>query len=160
MRIIVVSDTHGSYDRLSEVLRRNYRDAEIFIHLGDGLSEFEKLSFDYPQNAFIGVRGNNDPGADAPYEKTVCAAGKKIFITHGHLFGVKHSIEPLLEKGHSEDADIVLFGHTHGAFQDYDDGMYIINPGSLAFSHVTPASYLKLDITPAGIVPVAVRFEE
>ena len=51
-------------------------------------------------------------------------------------------------------ADIVLFGHTHQALAEYDDGLYILNPGSL---HGSMGTYGIIDITKAGIVTNIVR---
>lgn len=51
-------------------------------------------------------------------------------------------------------ADIILYGHTHRALAEYVEGVWYINPGSVWDSSQTPAGYLALDITPAGVVPV------
>ena len=51
-------------------------------------------------------------------------------------------------------ADILLFGHTHQPLIDYDDGLHILNPGSL---HGSGGTYGTVDITPAGVVLNTVR---
>ena len=56
---------------------------------------------------------------------------------------------PIYCAARERKADILLFGHTHVPMQDYDDGLYVLNPGSL---HGANASYGILDITPAGIM--------
>ena len=53
-----------------------------------------------------------------------------------------------------QGAQVLLYGHTHQALTDYDDGLHILNPGSL--SGWRP-SYGTLDITPQGIVPNVIR---
>ena len=53
-----------------------------------------------------------------------------------------------------QKADILLFGHTHNAMTDYDDGLYVMNPGSLRGAYAT---YGILDITEAGIVTNIVK---
>ena len=45
-------------------------------------------------------------------------------------------------------ADILLFGHTHQPLTDYDDGLYILNPGSLRGR----GTYGLLDVTPTGVL--------
>lgn len=45
-------------------------------------------------------------------------------------------------------ADLLLFGHTHQPLTDYEDGLYLMNPGSLGYG----GTYGYVDITPAGIV--------
>ena len=39
--------------------------------------------------------------------------------------------------------------HTHNALEDYDDGLYIVNPGSC---HGYGASYAYIDVSEKGIV--------
>ena len=56
-----------------------------------------------------------------------------------------------------EKANILLFGHTHQAMTDYDDGLYIMNPGSCSGYYAT---YGVIDITPKGdIVTNIVRLD-
>ena len=49
---------------------------------------------------------------------------------------------------HKRNADIVLFGHTHLPITEYDDELYLLNPGSLQY---TDGTYGVIDITDAGI---------
>ena len=49
---------------------------------------------------------------------------------------------------HKRNADIVLFGHTHLPITEYDDELYLLNPGSLQYADGT---YGIIDITDAGI---------
>ncbi len=53
-------------------------------------------------------------------------------------------------------AYVLLFGHTHNAVTEYEDGLYIMNPGSLSGSTGT---YGTLDIVPAGIVTNIVHID-
>ena len=46
-------------------------------------------------------------------------------------------------------AQVLLYGHTHNAFTDYEDGLYLMNPGSLSGWQAT---YGTLDLTEQGIV--------
>ena len=49
---------------------------------------------------------------------------------------------------------MLLYGHTHNAFTDYEEGLYMMNPGSL---NGWQATYGTLDITPQGIVTNIVK---
>ena len=40
MRMIVVSDTHGAASRLNRVLQQRQKEADVFLHLGDGAAEW------------------------------------------------------------------------------------------------------------------------
>jgi putative phosphoesterase len=77
------------------------------------------------------------------------AENKTVFCTHGHCLGVKYGFLNLFERAKETNADIALFGHTHEPLVEYEDGLWLFNPGSI-HEH----SYGFADITPAGIVCV------
>lgn len=155
MRIIVISDTHGFYNRLYSIVMRNPK-ADAFIHLGDCVDECRDLLRNFPDLAgkFFYVRGNCDYGSDAPVFKTIdIAPGHRIFATHGDRFGVKYDLGTLITTAKENECDIALFGHTHERLCTYEDGVYIMNPGSAACPRDgKPCSYGFIDITDAGIV--------
>ena len=66
MRIIVISDTHQYYRNFETIVLRN-PDADMFLHLGDGESEYQLLCRNMPEVAdkFRYVKGNCDYGSDA-----------------------------------------------------------------------------------------------
>ena len=110
-----------------------------------------------PDKKIIAVRGNCDFGAKYPDVQNVEVGGKKIFVTHGHLFQVKFTPYNLICAARENKADIVCFGHTHCAMNEYEDGLYIMNPGSC---HGYCASYGYIDITDKGdIVTNIVRLD-
>ena len=37
----------------------------------------------------------------------------KLFVTHGHAYGVKSGLGRLAERAKTLGADVVLYGHTH-----------------------------------------------
>lgn len=148
MRILVLSDSHGSDSNLRRVLLSQPK-AEVVIHLGDGEAEVARAKNSFPEKTFLQVRGNCDWGSTLPDVGEYIADGKKIFFTHGHLYAVKQGLTTLVYAARERKADIALFGHTHKALTDYEDGLYIMNPGVLKD---WPASYGIIDITPQGIV--------
>ena len=153
MRIIVMSDSHTAFGRVLEIVQKNLG-ADLFIHLGDGEDEYDQVASMYPEKTFLGVRGNNDWRSMKEAVGFITCEGVKIMYTHGDLFSVKWGLERLIKEGVKNNAKVVLYGHTHVARKDFVDGRYIINPGSVVDSRITPASYLALDITPTGVVPV------
>lgn len=148
MKVLVVSDTHGDVYSLKEAINQR-PDAEVVIHCGDGNEDFESLKHLYPTKHFVGVRGNCDFCCAAANIETLTIEGKKIFVTHGHLYNAKYGLYNLVCAAHEAGADLLLFGHTHTPLEDYDDGLYIVNPGSC---HGYERSYAYLDITEQGIV--------
>ena len=154
MRVIVMSDSHGSFDRVKRIVDSTKDTAAMYIHLGDGLEEFEDVHLLYPQLHFVAVKGNNDWGSMEKKTKQLVCGGKRVLITHGDLYRVKFGTDDFERSAREEHVDIALYGHTHCACVEYLDGLYLINPGSVLDGHVTPCSYLCLDITASGVVPV------
>lgn len=155
MRIIVISDTHGFYNRLYSIVMRNAK-ADAFIHLGDCVDECVELLRYFPEftDRFYYIKGNCDYGSDAPLAKIIdIAPGHRIFATHGHKYGVKYDLGTLVTTAKEAGCDIALFGHTHERLCTYEDGVHIMNPGSASCPRDgKPCSYGFIDITDAGVV--------
>ena len=152
MRIIVYSDTHGKFSAHAEILKRN-EDADAFIFLGDGEREFEKIKSLYPNKTMVNVAGNCDSGSMSLCSDIFMAGDTKILFTHGHIFGVKYSLNRLVYKAEEIGAKIALFGHTHQRFYAYENGIHILNPGSAAGPRdFKGPSYAFIDILDSGII--------
>jgi len=150
LRIVVFSDSHNNFFALKNIVRSRIA-ADYFIHLGDGAKDFEALVQVYPSKIMYNVRGNCDWSSMEPNQGILMCAGKKIFYTHGHIFHVKSGLEELKAHARELDAQIVLFGHTHIACTEYDNGLYLMNPGSVTSPLYGSPSYGMLDITKAGV---------
>lgn len=148
MRILVVSDTHGDLFSLKKVVMSQPK-AEVVIHCGDGEEQAQWIKENFPEKMVISVRGNCDWGSSLLTTEEITIEGKKIFITHGHLYDVKMTLTKLYFEAKSRNADIVCFGHTHIPLEDYSDGLYVLNPGSCSGYN---AHFGYIDITPQGIV--------
>ncbi|MBR3936126.1 MAG: metallophosphoesterase [Oscillospiraceae bacterium] len=151
MRVVVFSDSHGNYDVLEKIMERHKGDGDVFIHLGDGEREFELLTYVYNDKKLLFVSGNCDWGTDKPDYDIIKLGGKTIFFTHGARFGVKGDLNIAKLFARKNEADILLYGHTHIAETSYDDGLYIMNPGSCGRPREGLPSYGIIDITEAGI---------
>ena len=145
MDILVLSDSHGRRDMIEEAVHRQIKKPDAVIFLGDGLRDMENAQIgDIP---LYTVAGNCDMGGffccdDAPDEQNLFFGDKRIFFTHGHKYGVKSTLAPLISEAAARGADIILFGHTHIAFEkviltDNEYGIktekpiYVLNPGSI-----------------------------
>ena len=160
MKILVFSDSHGDIESMKRAIKK-HRHAEVIIFCGDGAREFSELRVLYPDKAFFGVTGNCDWYTDLPSYQEIELCNKRIFITHGHLFGVKNGISRLIDMGRSNGFDIMLFGHTHQQFTSAEGAMLVMNPGSVGCDGeygmldidedtgiVTATEYPKSDIPP------------
>lgn len=159
MRIVVFSDSHGDIWNLRETVEKHLSDSELFIHLGDKRDELDMIRSIYPEKAFLSVKGNCDYSSAEPLEAFYSADSAKIMYTHGHMYNVKYTLNSLISSAVSNNCRIVLFGHTHIAMCDYLDGLYILNPGSIACPRFGEPSYMTVDITKAGIVPNIIKLK-
>lgn len=151
MRIVVVSDTHGALSAFERVIVQQPR-AELFIHLGDNERDVDNVKAVFPDKQILSVSGNCDFGSITPPEGETVVCGKRIFYTHGHTYHVKYGYSSVIGEARRRQADILLFGHTHLSFTSYEDGLYIMNPGSLGHPRDGGPSYGIIDITKSGIV--------
>lgn len=145
MRIIIFSDTHGDIRNCITAMER-IKEVDMIIHLGDILRDVEDLKILYPEIPVEYICGNNDFRNGVPYDKVLEVEGKRIFITHGHLYRVRYEYDTILEKGCQFKADAVLFGHTHTAVEEYKNGVLLLNPGSASLSSSGRESYGIIEI--------------
>ena len=70
---------------------------------------------------------------DLPYEEEVTLEGHKILVTHGHHYFVSRDYDKLVENAQAKGCKIAMYGHTHMPVIENEDGILIINPGSLTY---------------------------
>lgn len=150
MKILIVSDTHGSHKNLDKVIARVGK-VDMFIHLGDveGEEEYLKACLDCEKHM---VRGNNDFFSDLPREEEFMIGDYKVFITHGHGYYVSLDPECIREEGRARQADIVMFGHTHKPYFEKEKDIILLNPGSLSYPRQEgrKGSYMIMDVNEKG----------
>ena len=152
MRLIVFADTHGDKRAVKEVFTRN-EDAPVFIFLGDGEQDIERMRLAYPDKTILSVGGNCDYTSTSPDFGVFDAEGTKVFYTHGHNWGVKYTVERVFYKAKECDARIALCAHTPTRFYEYFDGVHLLNPGSAALPRDGQRPcYAFVDITQRGIM--------
>ncbi len=136
MKIVVMSDSHGMR-RVLELVMQKQPDADMYIHLGDGEREVHAFLMSHPElkEKFHYLKGNCDSGflVDPTLNQFVMTLphGHKIFAAHGDAYQVKYGTNRIRYEGREVHADIILYGHTHMRECRYEDGIYIVNPGSL-----------------------------
>lgn len=129
MKILVVSDTHGNYGSFLNAAKE-LGSADFIIHLGDYVSDAKKIS-NAMKLDYITVKGNGDYGVmDVNEDESIEISGKKIFLTHGHNYRVRHNLDDLYYKGKELGADLILYGHTHVPLISKRRDIIMMNPGS------------------------------
>ncbi len=158
MKCLCFSDSHGSTYGISRALNL-HKDAEVIFFLGDGLSDIE-LFLHNKDRAILAVRGNWDTSAilgDNLVKSldSITLGGYKIIFTHGNLYGVKYGLDGVISLAGEQNADIILFGHTHQPLEKYIPtecgGIYLFNPGSIGGGFGIKPSYGIIDITDKGV---------
>ena len=129
MKIAVISDTH-SLDlprKLLEALSK----VDLIIHAGD-ICDLDTLKALEKIKKVIAVQGNMcDPllKKRLPLKECFECEGFRIGLYHGH--GAGRDALTNAQKQFKDDAvDIVIFGHSHQAFNKTIDGVIFFNPGS------------------------------
>ncbi len=127
MRIGVIADTHGLFDR---AIIRLFRGVDHIVHAGDigDRSVITQLETIAPVTA---VSGNVDEygRSGVPPETLIELAGRRIAIRHILYEGRKMTKEGrlFLER---EQPDICIFGHTHQPRVEWFGKTLLFNPGS------------------------------
>lgn len=130
MKALVLSDSHGDLNSISRAVQKE-RDISMIIFAGDIQRDADKILKTYPRIPTAIVLGNNDWSVrDVPYEVEFNFGGKRVFLTHGHKYRVKMSLNALSFRARELGADICVFGHTHSAFCERVSGVLMLNPGS------------------------------
>lgn len=147
MKLMFLSDVHGSLYWLNRALEKVSEERpDQIVMLGDFLYHGPRNPLPEGYNPgqvaevlnenkqrIIAVRGNCDSEVDQMLISFPIMAdyamlyheGRRIYVTHGHGFSMDH-LPPLMEN------DIFIQGHTHVPVAEYRDGIFLLNPGSIA----------------------------
>ena len=128
-KILVLSDSHSYFDKVLKIFEKEKPD--IVIGAGDGIKDIEELSYIYPKAEYYMVKGNCDYFDRSHNEENLFEIDNiKIFLTHGHLYGVKRSLSSIKEIGKKLNVSLIIFGHTHKPYIEKDGDITLFNPGA------------------------------
>ncbi len=140
MKILVVSDSHGSVGPILTAIDREKPD--VIIHLGDGINDLKDLNF---QGQIYAVRGNNDMNGKLKTMAKVSHGKTIILYMHGHEQDLNQGYGKLVDFSTQQGANIVLFGHTHKPDYFERNGIKFVNPG--AMKERSTATYATITFT-------------
>ncbi len=131
MKGLIISDTHGRHVNLKAVLKAE-RPIDLVLHLGDaeGCEAYIEELAGCP--LYI-VSGNSDLFSTLPQERECEIGTHRIFMTHGHYYGVNTGMEDIRKEAEGRGCDVVLFGHTHRPLIAHGKRVVAVNPGSLSY---------------------------
>lgn len=127
MKLLIFSDSHGCLSAMEQAV--NHEQPDHILHLGDHLRDAAALRdrFSVPVTA---VPGNCDGLTKEPAALTLELLNKRIYMTHGHLHGVKLHYQRVIYAALEAEAGILLFGHTHRPECFSERGLWVMNPGA------------------------------
>jgi putative phosphoesterase len=145
-KLLVVSDSHGDVPALKKVLvwaknlakaaeDKTSEPADVIsygVFLGDGVDDLRRA--EDAAGFSCGwrlVQGNNDYGFSLPVADVFDFGGHRFFLCHGHRHMVYYGYHRLIAAALASNADAALFGHTHVPCFAGENGVYLINPGSV-----------------------------
>ena len=148
MKILILSDSHGAEQRLTDILIDN-NDADCLVFLGDGGRDFENalaslgiFPYGKTRKTVLQVAGNCDRFSNEATSLLESFGSIKVLITHGHAQNVKYGYARLADEAGARNCRIALFGHTHRKELCEVSGVTLFNPGS-----VRGGSYGVLEVT-------------
>ncbi|MGG6313064.1 phosphodiesterase [Paenibacillus macerans] len=147
MKLMFISDIHGSGAWLDRAIAKAEEERpDQIVMLGDFLYHGPRNplpegydpkrvaeTLNRHKQCIVAVRGNCDAEVDqmllefpmmADYAM-IFAEGRRIYATHGHGFNIDQ-LPPLTDK------DVFIQGHTHIPVADHKNGVFVLNPGSIA----------------------------
>ena len=158
MKVLIVSDTHGRDENLEEAVLRE-APFDYLIHCGDVESReiFIEALAECP---CIIVAGNNDFFTDLSHEEEITLEGHKMLVTHGHYYFVSRNHDRLVEKAREDNCQIAMYGHTHTPVIEEEDGILVINPGSLTYPRQRGRrpSYAVMELEQGKAPQVEIRY--
>lgn len=158
MKVLIISDSHGRDENIKYVIDR-VKPIDLLIHLGDfnGNYDYIKQFVDCPIEV---VCGNNDFFCNVESDKLIKISDYKVFLTHGHRYGVSLGLDRIKKVGRQVESDIVMFGHTHRPIIEKHENLWIINPGSISLPRQSDGlpTYIIMDIDNSGLVHFTLNY--
>jgi len=157
LRVGVISDTHLPYRMacLPRQVTDLLRGVDVILHAGDVdrldyLEPLRKLAPVYAVQGNVHFLELSDGGSDLPVALHLTLAGHHIVLTHGGWpdlwakawdWVVEHLLWPGGERVNRRiarrllrqypDARVIIFGHTHRAYQAWHGDTLLFNPGGV-----------------------------
>ena len=148
MKIGVLSDTHAkTFGEVPASVVRALAEADLIVHAGD-FTEMAVLDGLRTLGEVKAVCGNMDSPEVRrvlPLREVFVAGGKRLGLVHGS--GGPWGIADRVRKPFS-DVDIIIYGHSHRAYNGYVRGILVFNPGRArtSFGILTINDEIKAEI--------------
>jgi len=150
MRIAVLSDTHASgVDRIPAKTLEALAGVDLIVHAGD-FTERAVLQGLKAIGEVRAVHGNMDSAelkTLLPQKELFVLNGKTVGLTHGWgpPWGLAGRVRKLFD-----DANLVIFGHSHVPWNQTVNGTLLFNPGSArgTYGLITIEDEIRAEVIP------------
>ena len=130
-KYLVFSDSHGNAEVMFDIIREKQKEISGIFFLGDIGGDEDRLRNLTGLPTYI-VRGNCDWSSGASDSLVIRIGKHKVAMTHGHRHSVNRGVDILKYWAMENEADIVMFGHTHVPFIEKGYKLTVLNPGSIS----------------------------
>lgn len=158
IKVVIISDSHGNLDNVRKIMEKEQNVHQV-IHLGDLIGQEMQLK-EICGCEISFVKGNCDYYADNPVSDVLEIGANRIFITHGHHYGVNFGIDRLCYAAKENQCNIVMYGHTHVPENSVYGGIIVVNPGSVSqprqLNH--KPTYAVMEIDEQGKADIRIRY--
>ncbi|RKY37717.1 MAG: hypothetical protein DRP78_00355 [Candidatus Omnitrophota bacterium] len=141
MKIGVISDTHipVNCEKLPEQIAKCFKGVDMILHAGDLIEVSVLTDLAKITNNVIAVAGNMDlpcVRTKLPQKRIISAGKYKIGLIHG--WGSYENLPEQICNEFKNDVDIVVFGHSHLAYNEKIGRRLFFNPGSATDKFFSP----------------------
>ena len=130
MTIGVLSDTHSL--SIPTPLIERLKSVDMIIHAGD-ICDIQTLKLLKKMAPTKAVQGNMDELAvkkELPLKEIIIYGNLKIGVTHGHIGESREALKNATASFKDDKMDMLIFGHSHQAFNEQVGATLYFNPGS------------------------------
>ncbi len=159
MRLIVISDTHS--EDLPPLLIEDIKKSDLVVHVGDfcDIDVFHRLKALKEIRAVYGNMDGLDLRGVLPRKAVFKCEDVMIGLFHGEG-GPDKLLEKVRVAFGKERVDVVVFGHSHEAFNQVIDGVLYFNPGSPTDTFRAPfRSYGVLEVRGKNVKGMIVKIK-
>ncbi|MFB6200881.1 MAG: metallophosphoesterase family protein [Halorhabdus sp.] len=136
MQVAIVSDSHvpSREPAIPDWALARMRRADHVIHAGDFDTSRALATVRSASQRLTAVAGNTDPRSlGLPAVETVTLGGVEFVVTHGSgsRRDYERRVARIVAEHAGEGPTVGVAGHTHELFEEFVDGVRLLNPGSV-----------------------------
>lgn len=158
-KVAILGDSHVPFreDEVPEQVWQDVREADLTVHTGDFDSQKAFREFVDESQAMIAVTGNMDPSMIDLHEAELFdLEDVTFFLSHG-----TDGRQQVREHAEYNDAEIAVFGHTHQVYDEVEDDVHMLNPGTCTGADpAEDATYMVAEVEDGEYEVEVVEVEE